>query len=459
METSALGFSGGHMSRRFIAPTTLLALFLINFLNFFDRILPAVVLEPIRQEFALDDTLLGLLVTAFTLVYAVAGIPLGQLADKMRRTRLLAGGVFLWSVLTAASGAAFNFLSFFLIRLGVGVGEATCAPTANSMIGDLYPAQKRSRALGVFMLGLPLGTLAAFSFGGWLAQQYGWRAPFYVAAVPGLMVALCLMFLPEPVRGAQESYVTGDPAPVSRPFRKVMAIKTLWWLTLSGASFNFAAYSLNTFLPTLMVRYHQTTVMQAGVVGAIIFGVTGLIGLLAGGAIADRLHKVSPKARLSFGAVSLLVSAPLVAFGLGQPQGNIVTLTVLVGAGWLLWFNYFVTVLPSIQDVVAPRLRGTAMSIFFFFQYVLGAGFGSLATGLLSDYYALTAMKAAGTSVVSDAMRAIGLQSSLITIVPLSLFLTGIAIFVATRYFVEDQRRISGVIRNVGIERESGDLV
>lgn len=117
---------------------TLLMLLMVNFLNFFDRVIPAVALEPTRHEFALDDTQPGLLFTAFTLVYAAAGGPFGRLAGNVRRTRLLAVGVFLWSLLTAASGVAANFVSLFLIRLGVGIGEARCAPATNSLIGDLH---------------------------------------------------------------------------------------------------------------------------------------------------------------------------------------------------------------------------------------------------------------------------------------------------------------------------------
>ena len=131
---------------------TLFVLFLINFLNFFDRVLPGVVLEPVRKEFGLSDTLSGVLGTAFILVYAIAGVPLGRLADRVRRTRLLAGGVAAWSLMTAASGAVVNFWQLLLVRMGVGIGEASCAPAANSMIGDLYPSARRARALGLFML-------------------------------------------------------------------------------------------------------------------------------------------------------------------------------------------------------------------------------------------------------------------------------------------------------------------
>src|SRR5205807_8915723 len=136
---------------------TLGVLLAINTMNFFDRqILPAVQ-EKIRKEWNLSDSELGLLGTAFILLYAVVGLPLGRLADVGRRKWLLAGGVALWSLLTLGAGFAWSFWSLFVLRLGVGVGEASCAPTASSLIGDLVPAERRARAMAVFMLGLPLG--------------------------------------------------------------------------------------------------------------------------------------------------------------------------------------------------------------------------------------------------------------------------------------------------------------
>ncbi len=429
---------------------TLFALFLINFLNFFDRVMPAVVLEPMRKEFGPSDTMLGLLGTAFVLVYAVAGVPLGRLADKARRTRVLAGGVFVWSLLTAAGGAATSFVTMFLFRLGVGVGEAACAPAANSMIGDLYPSGKRARAMGLFMLGLPLGTLAAFAIGGWLAQRFGWRYAFYIAAVPGLVVALFVLFLPEPARGGQEAYQVDATQAVEHPFRKLAAIRTLWWVTISGASFNFASYALSTFLPALMIRYHHATVGQAGGVGAVVFGLTGLLGLTLGAQVADRVHRAFPRGRLKLGAISLLLSAPLLWLGLARSPGEIVVTTAFLAVGWLLWFIYYVTVYPTVQDVVEPRLRATAMSLYFFFQYILGAGFGTLITGLLSDRFAANAMRATGATEMSEGMRALGLQGSLGTVVPLAVLLTGIALLFASRHVAADAARAAGT--NVPID-------
>jgi predicted MFS family arabinose efflux permease len=423
------------------ATTTLVMLFLINFLNFFDRSIPAVVLEPIRAEFNLDDTMLGLLGTAFTLIYALAGLPLGRLADKMKRTHVLSAGVFVWSLMTAASGMAWNFVSFLLIRLGVGIGEASCAPASNSMIGDLYPSKQRARALGLFMLGLPLGNLACFSLVGYWAQQYGWRVPFLIAAVPGVVLSLAVLFLREPVRGSQESYRV-DPALTEKPYRRLLSIPTLWFIIFSGAAFNFAAYALGTFLPSLMVRYHHTNVAQAGMVAAIVLGATGLVGLTLGGWVADRLHQAFPRGRLMLGAVSMLVAAPLLWLGLTRPAGDVTGTTALLSAGWLLYFMYFVTVYASVQDVVAPRLRATAMSVYFFFQYILGAGFGTVVTGALSDWYARSALQAAGGGEMTAAFRALGLQQAMSVVVPLCMLVTGVALWFAARSFVADAARV-----------------
>jgi len=407
---------------------TLFVLFLINFLNFFDRALPAVVLEPIRKEFELTDTMSGLLGTAFILVYAIAGIPLGRLSDQFKRTRILAGGVFVWSALTGVSAFVGNFTLLFLARMGVGVGEASCAPAANSMVGDLYPSERRARALGLFMLGLPLGSLACFALGGWLAQQYGWRLPFLLAAIPGLIVAFMAYRLKEPARGMQERTAPKPEEAIAHPFRQILSVRTVWWIIVSGAAINFAAYSLNTFLPSLLVRVHGLNLAQAGGISALVLGATGLVSLTAGGWLADRLHQMHARGRLMGGAIALLLAAPLLWLGLSQPAGAVTLLTVLLCAGWLLYFFYYVTVYPALQDVIGPRLRATAMAVYFFFQYVLGGALGTLITGGLSDHFAEAAMLAANASELTPAFKAAGLQTSL-------------ALLLASRTFVADAAR------------------
>lgn len=417
-------------------------LFLVNFLNFFDRALPSVVLESIRVEFKLTDTLLGLLGTAFVFVYAFAGIPLGRLADRHRRLTVLGVGVTVWSLLTAATGATKNFTSLLVMRLGVGVGEASCAPAANSLIGDMYPSSKRSRPVGLFMLGLPIGTLAAFALGGWLAQHYGWRAPFFFAAVPGLIVAALLYFAREPRRGAADTVASAPGTnAVKRPIRALIAIPTLRWLIASGATMNFAAYAINTFLPAMLVRYHGVSTAKAGGISAIVLGLTGIVGLTLGGLIADHAHRRWPRGRLWLGGASMLLAAPLLALGLLQPVGATTAVTVLLSAGWLLLFIYYVTVYPAIQDVVEPPLRATGMAVYFFFMYIFGGGLGSFATGALSDALAAGAMQAAGATEMSAAFRAIGLRDALLWILPTGLALTGLMILASSRSYLADSRR------------------
>src|SRR6266481_6745570 len=184
---------------------TLAILFAINLLNFYDRQILGALVEPIRKQWALTDSQIGWLATAFTLLYAVVGVPFGRLSDRWKRPQLLSLGVAAWSLLTAASGFAWGYGSLFAARLGVGVGEATCAPAANSLIGDLYPAARRARALSLFMLGLPLGGFLGFFVSGHVAARYGWRMAFYIACLPGLLLAVFAMRLFDAPRGAAES--------------------------------------------------------------------------------------------------------------------------------------------------------------------------------------------------------------------------------------------------------------
>ena len=181
----------------------LFLLFLANLFNFFDRTIPAIIIEPIRMEWHLSDFQLGIIGTAFTIVYAIAGLPLGRMADTGSRSKLMGWGLATWSALTAVNGMVGSFWSFLIVRMGIGIGEASYAPAANSLIGDLFPAHRRARAMGIFMLGLPLGLLLAFFTIGAMVKAFdSWRAPFFIAAVPGLILAVFMFFIKEPKRGA-----------------------------------------------------------------------------------------------------------------------------------------------------------------------------------------------------------------------------------------------------------------
>src|SRR5262245_59361146 len=276
----------------------LVVLFAINLMNFFDRQIIGGVGEGIRREWALSDTALGLLGTVFTLLYAVVGLPLGRLSDRMARRKILAAGVFVWSLLARLPGAARSFAQLILARLGVGVGEATCSPASTSLIGDLYPSTARSRAIAVWMLGLPLGLGLANGAGGWILQNWGWRNAFYVAAVPGLLCAAAAWWMHEPARGTLETHAVGERRRDGNPYVLVLSIPTMLWIIASGALHNFNMYALGAFVSPFLVRFHHVTFQQAGWIAAAVYGFSGIVGLTAGGALADRLYKTRVDGRL-----------------------------------------------------------------------------------------------------------------------------------------------------------------
>ena len=412
-------------------------LFGINLMNFYDRQIMGALGELIRKEWALNDALLGTLGTAFILMYAAVGLPLGRLADTWSRRKILAGGVSIWSILTAVSGLAPSFGWMFVTRLGVGVGEASCAPAANSLIGDLFPPRRRALALSIFMLGLPLGTFLCYRLSGLIASAYTWRHAFYFACIPGLILGLLALKLPEPVRGATEV----KPLQVSNdqrsPFWQVLAIPTILWIIVSGALHNFNMYAINSFLPAFLMRTHLLSLKEATNVSSIVLGAVGIIGLLGGGWVADRWSRRRKDAKLLLSALCCGLAAPCIFLALNQPPGATLLFMLLMGTGIMLMFVYYSGVYASIQEVIPPNLRGTAMALYFFAMYLLGASFGPVITGLLSDHFARRAMQAAGAVELSEQFKAIGLHHAMYIIPTLGVALA-VVLFAASRTVKKD---------------------
>jgi len=405
----------------------LVVLFAVNLLNFFDRQILGAVGEQIRREWVLGDTALGALGTAFTLLYAFVGVPFGRLADRASRKHILAAGVFIWSLLTAASGLARNFWELFAVRLGVGVGEASCAPAAISLIGDLYKTRHRARATSVFMLGLPIGLGLSFLIGGLVGQRWGWRAALFLAATPGLFVALAALFIHEPRRGMLEDHAVGNSRRPGSPYTLVLSIPTLWWIILSGALHNFNMYALGAFLASFLIRYHGVTLAQAGWISMLVYGLSGIVGLVGGGIAADALYKRRTDGRLLVATGAIAICAPFMFLSLGRPAGDVVGFSVLMGTGAGVMYAYYATVYSTIQDVVEPSLRGTAMALYFCAMYLAGASLGPLGTGMVSDYFTANAATAAGvldhTARSLEPFRAAGLHSAMYVIPGLATLL------------------------------------
>jgi len=417
-------------------------LFAINLMNFFDRQLIGVVAEPIRKQWGLTDAQLGWLGTAFTLLYAMVGVPFGRLADLRRRSRLLGWGIGVWSLLTAASGLAWNFLSLFAARLGVGVGEAACAPASSSLIGDLFPPARRAFALSIFMMGLPVGIFFGNYVGGWLASEYGWRQTFFVSCLPGLLLALAVFLIHEPERGAAETLPGAARVHQGSPYWRVLRIPTMSWIIISGALFNFNSYAINLFMPAFLSRYHGLNLRDANVITGFTLGAVGVVGLLVGGWVVDHFSKARANGRLLTAAVALLINGPCVYFGLRRPPGDLVAFIALISVGWTLWYVYYSGVYAAIQDVIEPSLRGTAMALYFFAMYLLGGSFGPIATGWLSDYFARRAMQATGAIAMTESFRAVGLHHAMY-VIPAVAMLVVVVLLAAALTVEKDMRALS----------------
>ena len=412
-------------------------LFFANLFNFFDRAIPAIITEPVRIAFGLNDTQLGLIAAAFTVVYAIAGVPLGRLADTGSRKVIMALGLAAWSIATGLNGFAWSFASLLGLRMAVGVGEASYGPAAMSMVGDLFVSDRRSRAMGLYMLGLPAGLMLAFFTVGAIVRAFGsWRAPFFFAVVPGILLALCFWLVREPSRGGAEA-VQAPTMPADRPVRRVLRIRTMWLIILSGIAVNFSSYAANGFLVPLLMRYDGLPLERASIVTGVIVGVAGLVGLTLGGWVADKIHERSERGRLVFGAVCMAGAALATWYALLLGKDAVGAFTAVFAGGWLLQYQYYTCVYPAIQDVVEPRLRAIAMAIYFACLYLLGGAFGPVVVGLLSDRYARAAMHAAGATAIAPPFRAAGLHDAMY-VVPVALLLTAAALFVASITFQAD---------------------
>jgi MFS family permease len=426
-------------------------LFAINLLNFYDRQIGGAVNEPVAKEWGLTFGQLGNLAMAFTLIYAIVGVPLGRLADRTSRTRILSGGVAIWSVLTAASGMTWSYPSMFVTRLGVGVGEASCAPAANSLVGDLFPPRQRGRALAIFMLGLPIGIFLSNAVSGWLTQKYGWRAAFYVACIPGLLCAALVLFIREPARGGSEreggaSAISSRPQRPGSPYLIVLGTPTIMWIIVSGALHNFNMYATNSFLPGLIKLRHGMSDRDAGLIAGIVLGAVGVIGMLGGGWLADVMQRSRTNGRLIVASAAMFLSSPLIYLGLDQSPGSVAGFMIFTGAGVMFMYVYYASVYAAIQDVIEPGLRGTAMALYFFAMYLVGGAFGPTVTGKLGDFLAARAMAAAGVAVttrpVPDQFREIGLHQAFY-VVPALCAALGIVLLAASRTVASDMRKLT----------------
>lgn len=411
-----------------------LILFGVNVLNFYDRHVAGALTEPIRKEFHLTDTQVGLLGSIFIWLYAIVGVPLGRIADSASRKKLLAWAVIVWSGLTASAAFAGSYAMLLVSRVGTGVGEAGCAPTATSWLGDLLPPEKRSRVLALFMLGVPVGGALSFFFSAPLAQAYGWRVAMIAAAAPALFLVPALLALREPQRGASEPEIA-PAAPAS--VWTVLFMPTLCWIMVSGVLLNFCAYAFATFLPAFLSRVYKLSLASSGVTAGVVYLIGGVAGAMLAGFLGDFILARRRNGRLLVASAIALIMAPLGCVGIFPIGGSILTAGIFLALTYACMSSYYGLVYSAIQDLVAPNRRGTTMAVYFLAMYMCGASFGPWLTGGLSDFLAWRAASLAGSPGMTESFRATGLQQAMLIIPVLSLPLA-LALWMGARSMLAD---------------------
>ena len=359
----------------------------INFLNYLDRyILPAVATR-IQAEFHLTDSQVGLLGSAFLLVYAVATIPFGIWADRGVRKTVVGIGVTIWSLATLFTGLARSYAQLFLARAVLGIGEASYYPAGTALLGDYFKKEGRARAMSVWAAGTAVGIAVGFAGGGIVASTLGWRAAFYMTAVPGLVFAILAFGLREPLRGAAEARGPQTHKPPSitwRTFVRLLQIPTLRATIAAETALFFVLGGAAFWLPTYLSRRFGLGTGTAGTLagGVLVLGL--LAGSLLGGVIADRITRSRQSAsNLPVGIAGFLSGAVFVALALLMPSLALFIPMFLLGAACLYLYNGPYTAVK--QNVVLPTVRATAVTIALLIEHLLGDSYAPFAIGKLSD--------------------------------------------------------------------------
>ncbi len=361
-------------------------LFLVYVFNFIDRQILGILLEDIKADLGVSDTAMGFLAGfAFVIFYTLAGIPIARLADRTSRRSIIAVGLVLWSVATAASGLARNFLQLALARVAVGVGEAAGSPPAHSLLSDYFPPERRATALSIYAAGVYVGAMLAFLAGGFIKEALGWRAAFFVVGIPGILLALIVRFtVAEPKRGQTEAQNL-DAAPVSTGdvIRYLGSCPPFLFMVSASAIQSLSGYSVLVWGPAFFSRVHGMSGSEIGTGLGIIIGVTGCLGGYLGGRLADHMGQRDARWYMRLPAIQSLIAVPFIVAVTLADSGPMA----------LFWFAPFYAISAMYvgpmhsmaQSLVKLRMRATTSAILLFVVNMVGLGLAPLVVGLLND--------------------------------------------------------------------------
>jgi len=396
-------------------------------LSFLDRNVLSMVLDPIKKEFALTDTMLGAMIgLGFALVYLILSIPVARLADRKARTPIIGIGLVIWSVMTTLGGVARSAVQVLIFRMGVGVGESASTAPALSLIADYFPKDRRPLATSIYNMAPNLGLYFGFLIGGIVTQHYGWRAAFFFAGIPGLITAILLYTtVKEPPRGLSDGVkVDTKFYTLGNTIGYFLRDKTLL-LVLAGACLTaFTNFAGLTWNPSFFRRVHHLNGYQLGLIVGTVIGGSGIIGGIIAGVVTSALSKGRDRWKILIPGFMLIVAGPVMVFQL-LPNSLVVCLIFLFIAQCLTGpangLQFAV-----VQSVVKVRMRAFASSLHFICANLFGMAIAPLVVGIVND-------------ALTPRFGAFAVRYSLLMMIPSSI-LAGLFLIWGARHITGDVR-------------------
>lgn len=379
---------------------SLLLLALVYVFSYIDRQVIAVVIEPIKREFGVGDSAMGVLTgLAFGLMYAGLGIPMGRLADRHVRRTIVAASCALWSLATMACGVVTQFWQMLLARMSVAVGEAGGMAPSISLISDLYPKKYRALVISVFMMAPQLGLLVGLALGGYIAQEHGWRYVFLWFGAPGLLLGILVrIFVREPRRGQYDDPPSAEAQqaasePLLASLRRLLRVKAFRRVALACGLAGIGGYAFGVWVPSFLIRTHGLTMAQAGIWFGLASGIAAALGSVGSGALCDRLVRRDARWQVGLPMIGMLISVPAAVALFLWPTGGhlaigglqmptVIAFAALFGLFGSWWPSLCFT---AISNMVHAHERSVAVALVNFFLTLFGVGLGPLVTGVVSD--------------------------------------------------------------------------
>jgi MFS family permease len=352
-------------------------------LNFLDRTIFNVLIEPIKKEFTLSDTAMGLLAGfGFVLFYSLLGIPIARVADRLNRRNIVALAFAFWSAMTCLCGTAASVTTLALARIGVGIGESAGTPASQSLVADLFDKDERPRALGIYAVGTYLGVFLGYFVGGWVNQHYGWRMAFVSAGLPGIALAAILwLTIAEPKRGAMAERFVPEPLGPTVGF---LATQPSFVIVLAGFCLTtYTNYATAAWIPPFLARVHHLSSAEIGSYAGTFKGLFGIAGTLAGGLVVAKISRRDDRWKLWAPAIMSGLAGPV--FAMCMLTADFATMVAALALTSFLVGFHLGPIFAIAQTVARPSMRALASAFILLTATCFGQGIGPLAVGMLND--------------------------------------------------------------------------